>query len=71
MISDREILRKGLSGILRERITLLSTDQYISFDRDQLVSINGLRVLVSRISKETGIKMRVTVIDEKIYVIRL
>lgn len=71
MITDREIIKYGISGVIRDRMKDAEEGTNIMFEREQVKSIETLRVLASRVSEEFGIKLSVKKIDGNYYVIKM
>lgn len=71
MITDREIIKNGISGVIRDRMKDAEEGTNIMFEREQVKSIETLRVLASRVSEEFGIKLSVKKIDGNYYVIKM
>lgn len=71
MITDREIIKIGISGVIRDRMKDAEEGTNIMFEREQVKSIETLRVLASRVSEEFGIKLSVKKIDGNYYVIKM
>ena len=71
MSTDREIIKIGISGVIRDRMKDAEEGTNIMFEREQVKSIETLRVLASRVSEEFGIKLSVKKIDGNYYVIKM